>query len=114
MIIYGIKNCDTMKKAFTWLNDKGITYDFFDYKKQQITKADFDTWLKAYPIETIVNTKGTTYKNLSDADKSKALNPATAFDIISQNQSIIKRPVINNHNQITVGFDNSKWEQLFR
>lgn len=103
-----------MKKAFTWLNDRGIAYEFFDYKQQQITKAVFNAWLKAYPIGTIVNTKGTTYRALSEEDKNKALNPATAFEIVSQNQSIIKRPIVNNNNQITVGFDNSKWEQLFK
>lgn len=103
-----------MKKAFNWLDEKGIEYEFFDYKKQQISKDDLNKWLKAYPIETIVNTKGTTFKNLSDLDKQKVLNPSEAFDIIVNNQSIIKRPVVYFMNTITIGFDSKKWEQLFQ
>ncbi|MFZ4799215.1 MAG: Spx/MgsR family RNA polymerase-binding regulatory protein, partial [Bacteroidia bacterium] len=105
MKIYGIKSCDTMKKAFTWLNNNSIEYLFFDYKKKILLEDKFNYWLEKLPLEQIVNKQGTTYKKLTDEQKVAIQNPATAFDIIKVNTSAIKRPLIEINDQVIVGFN---------
>lgn len=114
MKIYGIKNCDTMKKAFTWLNNKGTEYTFFDYKKETLTEDPFKFWLTKLPLEQIVNKQGTTYKKLTDEQKVAIQNPDTAFDIIKANTSVIKRPLIEINNQVYVGFNKATWTEIFK
>ena len=113
MKIYGIKNCDTMKKVFTWLNNKGIEYTFFDYKKETLTEDQFKFWLTKLPLEQIVNKQGTTYKKLTDDQKVAIQNPDTAFDIINENTSVIKRPLIEINDQVFVGFNETLWSEIF-
>jgi Spx/MgsR family transcriptional regulator len=114
MIIYGIKNCDTMKKAFTWLNNKGIEYTFFDYKKEILAEEQFKFWLTKLPLEQIVNKQGTTFKKLTDEQKVAVLTPETAFSIINKNTSVIKRPLIEINNQVYVGFNEATWAEIFK
>jgi arsenate reductase len=114
MKIYGIKSCDTMKKAFTWLNNHGIEYTFFDYKKEILLEDNFNYWLSKLPLEQIVNKQGTTYKKLTDEQKVAIQNLDTAFDIIKVNTSVIKRPLIEINDQVFVGFNETNWAEIFK
>jgi Spx/MgsR family transcriptional regulator len=114
MKIYGIKNCDTMKKAFTWLNNHGIEYTFFDYKKETLQEDQFKYWLTKLPLEQIVNKQGTTFKKLTDEQKLAVLNPETAFSVINENTSVIKRPLVEVNNEVHVGFKDAIWEEIFK
>jgi arsenate reductase len=114
MNIYGIKSCDTMKKAFTWLNNNNIEFLFFDYKKEILLEENFNYWLTNLPLEQIVNKQGTTYKKLTDSQKVAILNPATAFKIIKENTSVIKRPLIEIKNKVYVGFNEATWNEIFK
>jgi Spx/MgsR family transcriptional regulator len=114
MKIYGIKSCDTMKKAFTWLNNHGIEYTFFDYKKEVLLEDNFNYWLSKITLEQIVNKQGTTYKKLTDSQKAAIKNPDTAFDIIKVNTSVIKRPLIEINNSVYVGFNETTWNEIFK
>jgi Spx/MgsR family transcriptional regulator len=114
MKIYGIKNCDTMKKAFTWLNNKGIEYTFFDYKKEILAEEQLKFWLTKLHLEQIVNKQGTTFKKLTDEQKAAVLNPETTFSVINENTSVIKRPLIEINNEVYVGFNEATWAEIFK
>jgi len=114
MKIYGIKSCDTMKKAFTWLNNKDIEFVFFDYKKEILLEDNFNYWLSKLPLEQIVNKQGTTYKKLTDEQKVAILNLDSAFEIIKENTSVIKRPLIEINNNVYVGFNETNWTEIFK
>jgi Spx/MgsR family transcriptional regulator len=107
MKIYGIPNCDTMKKAFTLLAEKGIDYQFVNYKKEVPSQEVLQGWLQAQGAEKIINKKGTTFKSLSDADK--ALNtPEQLLELMHAKPSVIKRPVVEVADHILVGLDELK------
>jgi len=110
MIIYGIKNCDTMKKAFTWLNEKGFEYTFHDYKTEGISKKKIEEWLKHLLIDQIINTKGTTFKNLSESEKASISNKDKAIELIINNTSMIKRPVLEFGKDLLLGYKAEIWE----
>lgn len=103
-----------MKKAFTWLNNHGIEYTFFDYKKEILLEDYFNYWLTKLPLEQIVNKQGTTYKKLTEEQKIAIQNPDTAFDIIKVNTSVIKRPLIEINDQVFVGFNETTWNEIFK
>ncbi len=103
-----------MKKAFTWLNNHGIEYTFFDYKKEILLEDNFNYWLSKLPLEQIVNKQGTTYKKLTDEEKVAILNLDTAFEIIKENTSVIKRPLIEINNKVYVGFNETNWTEIFK
>lgn len=103
-----------MKKAFTWLNNHSIEYTFFDYKKEILLEVNFNYWLTKIPLEQIVNKQGTTYKKLTDEQKVAVLNPETAFSVINENTSVIKRPLIEINNQVYVGFNEATWAKIFK
>ena len=103
-----------MKKAFTWLNNHGIEYTFFDYKKEILLEDNFNYWLSKLPLEQIVNKQGTTYKKLTDQQKVAILNPDTVFEIIKENTSVIKRPLIEINNKVYVGFNETTWTEIFK
>ena len=102
-----------MKKAFMWLNNNNIEFVFFDYKKEILLEDNFNYWLTKLPLEQIVNKQGTTYKKLTDSQKVSIQNPATAFEIIKVNTSVIKRPLIEINEQVFVGFNEAKWNEIF-
>lgn len=110
--IYGIKNCDTMKKAFTWLNDKNVAYVFHDYKKAGIDADTVKTWCDALGWEKVLNKAGTTFKKLPDEDKAD-LNEAKAIGLMVANPSIIKRPVTNNDDALMAGFKPELYAEFF-
>lgn len=101
--LYGIKNCDTMKKARTWLDDRGIAYDFHDYKVSGIDKKHLEGWCKELGWETVLNRAGTTFRKLPEADREN-LTTAKAIGLMLAQPSMIKRPVLEHGNQLLIGF----------
>ena len=101
--LYGIKNCDTMKKARTWLDDHGIAYDFHDYKAAGIERAQLERWSKELGWEVLLNRAGTTFRKLPDADKN-GLNERKAIALMLAQPSMIKRPVLDLGGRLLVGF----------
>ena len=101
--IYGIKNCDTMKKARAWLDDHDVAYDFHDYKTAGIEKSKLKQWSEELGWETLLNRAGTTFKKLPDADK-EGLNESKAIALMLAQPSMIKRPVLDLGAKRVVGF----------
>ncbi|MDE1159953.1 MAG: ArsC family reductase [Neorhizobium sp.] len=101
--IYGIKNCDTMKKARTWLDDKGIAYGFHDYKASGIDRSHLEKWVAEKGWETVLNRAGTTFKKLDDAEKSD-LTAEKAITLMLAQPSMIKRPVLEAGGKLVIGF----------
>jgi arsenate reductase len=110
--IHGIRNCDTMKKAFAWLDRHKVEYVFHDYKKQGIDKARLEDWVKQAGWETLLNRAGTTFRKLPDADKEK-LTEKKAIALMLAQPSMIKRPVLERKGRITVGFKPDAYARLF-
>jgi arsenate reductase (glutaredoxin) len=101
--IYGVKNCDTMKKARAWLEHRGLAYHFHDYKAQGIDRAQLEGWAKRVGWETLLNRAGTTFRNLPAPAKSE-LTKAKAIALMLDQPSMIKRPVLEHGGQLLVGF----------
>jgi len=101
--MYGIKNCDTIKKARTWLDKQGVKYNFHDYKVAGIEKAQLERWCKDVGWETLLNRAGTTFRKLPESDKSD-LNERKAIALMVAQPSMIKRPVLDLGNRLLVGF----------
>jgi Spx/MgsR family transcriptional regulator len=110
--IYGIKNCDTMKKARSWLDAEGIDYAFHDYKSAGIDTAHLNAWCDAAGWETVLNRAGTTFKKLDEADKTD-LSREKAITLMLAQPSMIKRPVLEAKGKITVGFKPDTYAMLF-
>ena len=103
--LYGIPNCDTVKKARTWLTDHGVDYQFHDFKKQGVPEAHLDAWLRDVGWETLVNRKGTMWRKLDDAVKATVVDAATARAVVLVQPSVVKRPVVVwGDGKVTVGF----------
>jgi Spx/MgsR family transcriptional regulator len=107
--IYGIKNCDTMKKAFAWLDKAGVAYDFHDYKKSGVGKSELEKWCKEAGWETVLNRAGTTFRKLPDADK-EGLNERKAIALMMAQPSMIKRPVLDDGKHLLIGFKPDAYE----
>ena len=101
--IYGIKNCDTMKKARAWLDSHGIGYDFHDYTAAGIAKDKLKLWSDEVGWETLLNRAGTTFKKLPDSDK-EGLNERKALALMAEQPSMIKRPVLDIGGKLLAGF----------
>jgi Spx/MgsR family transcriptional regulator len=113
-IVYGIKNCDTVKKALNWLESKKITWEFHDYKSKGIAEAKLKEWCKQTGWESLVNKKGTTWRQLDDALKTKIVNEKAAIDLMVGKTSIIKRPLIEKDGKIiALGFDATNYSIKF-
>jgi len=110
--IHGIKNCDTMKKAFAWLDAHGIAYDFHDYKKLGANEADLARWSDAAGWETVLNRAGTTFRKLPEADQQD-LTRDKAIALMVANPSMIKRPVLETGGTIEIGFKPERYAGLF-
>jgi arsenate reductase (glutaredoxin) len=108
--LYGIPNCDTVKKARLWLDGKGIAYAFHDYKKQGADPARIAKWVEQAGWEKVLNRAGTTFRKLPEADK-EGLDPAKAVKVMAANPSAIKRPIVEYPGGLLVGFKDSEWEQ---
>ena len=111
--IYGIKNCDTMKKARAWLDKHSIAYAFHDYKSQGIDAARLEGWTRAVGWETLLNRAGTTFRKLPDKDK-QAITEKKAIALMLAQPSMIKRPVLDVSGKLTVGFTPETYEKALR
>ncbi len=103
VIIYGIKNCDTMKKARAWLDKHGVDYAFHDYKTAGIERAKLETWVKKASWETLLNRAGTTFKKLPEQDKV-GITEKRALALMLKQPTMIKRPVLELGGKLLVGF----------
>jgi arsenate reductase len=110
--LYGIPNCDTMKKARKWLADNGVEYAFHDYKKLGIEKKKLDAWIKAVGWETLLNRRGMMWRKVPD-DVKASIDEKSAITLMLETPSIIKRPVLEAKGKVTVGFKPETYEQLF-
>ena len=111
--IYGIKNCNSMKKAFDLLTEIGLSYEFHDYKKQGIDAETIKVWLKQIPQEILLNKKGTTWKKLTEQEQQLALSSQEELiKALTTHTSLIKRPVIDQNGEYVVGFDEDKIRAL--
>ena len=111
--IYGIKNCDTMKKARAFLDKAGVDYVFHDYKTAGIDKAHLERWSKEVGWETLLNRAGTTFRKLPDKDK-EALTAAKAMKLMIEQPSMIKRPVLETGKRLLVGFKPEDYKVAFK
>ena len=109
--IYGIKACDTMKKARTWLDEHGVKYEFHDYKVSGIDREHLEKWCKKAGWETVLNRAGTTFRKLPD-DKKADLNERKAIALMLEQPSMIKRPVLENGARVLVGFKPAEYQTL--
>lgn len=105
---YGIPNCDTVKKARKWLEAKGVDYTFHDYKKEGADPAKLVGWIDAKGVDVVLNRRGTTFRKLSDADKADIDN-AKAVQLMVDQPSLIKRPVVEYDGGVLVGFKEAEW-----
>ncbi len=110
--IYGIKNCDTMKKARAWLDEHGIAYAFHDYKTAGIERRRLEDWAGQVGWEVLLNRAGTTFRKLPDADRA-GIDKAKALALMLAQPSMIKRPVLDVAGTVTVGFSPATYAALF-
>ena len=107
--VYGIPNCDTVKKARTWLENQGAAYTFHDFKKAGVPASHLTTWQKKLG-DAVLNRKGTTWRKLDVTMQAEAANPTGAHAVMLANASVIKRPVVEwADGEVTVGFDADIW-----
>lgn len=106
--LYGIPNCDTVKKARTWLDANGIAYTFHDYKKEGADPARLAKWADAVGWEPLLNRAGTTFRKLDEADKA-GIDAAKALALMAAHPSLIKRPVVEYRGGLLVGFKPDQW-----
>lgn len=111
--VYGIPNCDTVKKAMVWLKNKGIAYEFHDYKKLGISEAKLEEWLTQVPYDKLVNRAGTTFKKLTDEEKAKITDNASAMALMLEKTSVIKRPIVESDKILAVGFKAEEYDTIF-
>jgi hypothetical protein len=110
--VYGIPNCDTVKKARAWLTAQGVEHQFHDFKKQGVPQAQLNTWLERLGWEVVLNRKGTTWRQLDAAAQSAVKDKASAMALMLTQSSVIKRPVVAwASGLVTVGFDDQTWQE---
>lgn len=106
--LYGIPNCDTVKKARNWLTEQGASYTFHDFKKQGVPTELLPGWIKAVGLDKLINRKGPTWRKLDAALQASVVDPASATSVMLANSSVIKRPVVVwADGAVTVGFDSA-------
>ena len=110
--IYGIKNCDTMKKARAWLEKQGVAYDFHDYKAQGVARGQLEGWARDVGWEVLLNRAGTTFRGLPEKDK-EGLSEKKAIALMAAQPSMIKRPVLDVGGKLLVGFKPEQYEKTF-
>ena len=105
--LYGIPNCDTVKKVRTWLEARGLAYTFHDYKKEGADPAKVAAWIKAEGADVVLNSRGTTFRKLDDAGKARATSDPVSLMV--DQPSLIKRPVVEHPGGLLVGFKPDDW-----
>lgn len=111
--VYGIPNCDTVKKARVWLEAQGIAFTFHDYKKEGADPQKLAAWITAAGQDKVLNRAGTTFRKLTDAEKSD-IDEAKAVALMVANPSMIKRPIVEFTGGVLVGFKESEWIMAFK
>jgi len=111
--IYGIKNCDTMKKAFAWCDSNGISYEFHDYKKQGVPRDRLVLWCRTLGWQTLMNTRGPTWRKLTP-EQQAITTQAQAVALMMEHSSVIRRPVVENGEKFLVGFDPTVFDSFVR
>lgn len=115
MIVYGIPNCNTVKKARTWLTAEGIDYEFHDFKKQGISAEKLHEWCSVFGWEKVLNKKGTTWKKLSAEQQNSVTDENSAVAVLLENNSAIKRPVIEQQGKaVLISFDEELYSSLLK
>ncbi|MCA5003581.1 Spx/MgsR family RNA polymerase-binding regulatory protein [Sphingobacterium bovistauri] len=109
--VYGIKNCNTVKKALDWLNANNIEFTFHDYKKEPAQESKLHEWQKLISWESLVNKKGTTWKKLTTEQQAAVIDETSARVVLLANNSMIKRPLIELKNDLILGFDEQIYQQ---
>ena len=115
MIVYGIKNCNTVKSALEWLNKNKFEFEFHDYRKSGITSVKLTEWCRQVGWESLVNKRGTTWRQLSEVDQKKVINERSAIALMLEKTSVIKRPLIEEKGKVTLlGFDETAYRQALK
>ena len=109
--LYGISNCDTCRKAKNWFHENRITFDFFDFRKNELTQTKIETWIDSIGLDKLINRRGTTWRNLPDELRDKINGPGNV-DVLNQFPTLIKRPIIEMDDHFLVGFDASVIKQI--
>ena len=114
MIVYGIPNCNTVKKAQDWLKQNKVDYTFHDFKKAGITETKLKEWSKQLGWQALINKKGTTWRQLEAKVQAAIVNEAAAIALMLEKSSVIKRPVVETGDKILLGFDEGVYQQEFK
>jgi arsenate reductase (glutaredoxin) len=113
MKLYGIPNCSTVKKARQWLDERGIGYEFHDFKKDGVPSTLMKTLMKLHGWEALINRAGPTWRKLSDERKAEVKNATSALAVMQENPSVIKRPIIDQDGQYQIGFSEDNYAAFF-
>ncbi|MBL4608110.1 MAG: ArsC family reductase [Pseudomonadales bacterium] len=112
MTLYGIKNCDTVRKARRWLEQADINYQFHDFRSEGLDAALIQVWINALGWEALVNKRSTTWRNLPEESKN-SLSEKTVIGLLIEQPTLIKRPVLDKQGQIYLGFKEQDYQQIF-
>jgi len=110
--VYGISNCDTIKKAKNWLDKEGIEFTFHDYRKQGLDRSQLESWVEILGWESLLNKRGTTWRKLPDTVKDN-IDENSAIEVMLDNPAIIKRPLLNKDNEWYLDFSDAQYRELF-
>ena len=114
IVLYGIPNCDQVRKARTWLNDHALPFDFHDFRKAGISHSLIQSWLTHVAWDVLLNKKGTTWRRLPDQRKAAITDQSSAIELMLELPSVIKRPVLSTVESIHVGFSDPLYQQIFK
>jgi len=112
MKLYGIRNCDTVRKARKWLDEHGIAYEFHDFRKDGLSEELLSRWETALGWEALINRRGTTWRGLPE-DVRNSMDAASAHRVMLENPSIIKRPVVEHNGHVSIGFSADEWARQY-
>ena len=112
MIVYGIPNCDTVKRARAWLAERGTEHRFHDFKKAGVPPDRLAEWLRQLGWEALLNRQGTTWRKLDAAEQARVVDASSAIALMQANTSLIKRPVVERGEEVLVGFDAERYAAL--
>ena len=114
MTLYGIKNCNTVKAAIDWLKKNKVEFDFHDYKTKGVTDAMLKNWSKQVGWESLVNKRGTTWRQLDEGEQARVTNEKSAISLMKEKTSVIKRPLIEQDGKVVaLGFDEGEYVKAF-
>lgn len=112
--LYGISNCDTVKKARTWLAEHEVVFEFINFKNHAPSPALIDRWLEQVPLESLLNKRGTTWRQLSEEQKATVVDINEAVRLMAEHPSVIKRPILEYQGKVIVGFSIDTYQKIFK